>query len=104
MERRKFLGLLGTAAAGAVLAKPAQAAGNSHFEGYPHSSGVLFDATRCIGCRRCEAGCNQVNGLPAPPERRELEGERASARGQPAFAGGARQEDRTCRCRKPTTR
>jgi Fe-S-cluster-containing dehydrogenase component len=27
---------------------------------------VLFDATRCIGCRRCEAGCNQVNGLPAP--------------------------------------
>jgi Fe-S-cluster-containing dehydrogenase component len=28
----------------------------------------LFDATRCIGCRRCEAGCNQVNGLPAPPE------------------------------------
>ena len=29
---------------------------------------MLFDATRCIGCRRCEAGCNQVNGLPAPPE------------------------------------
>ena len=68
MERRKFLSLLGTAAAGAALAKPAQAAGVSHFEGYPNSSGVLFDATRCIGCRRCEAGCNQVNGLPAPPE------------------------------------
>ena len=68
MERRKFLSLLGTAAAGAALAKPAQAAGAAHFEGYPNSSGVLFDATRCIGCRRCEAGCNQVNGLPAPPE------------------------------------
>ena len=68
MERRKFLSLLGTAAAGAALAKPAQAAGVTHFEGYPNSCGVLFDATRCIGCRRCEAGCNQVNGLPAPPE------------------------------------
>jgi formate dehydrogenase iron-sulfur subunit len=68
MERRKFLSLLGTAAAGAALATPAQAAGPGHFEGYPNSSGVLFDATRCIGCRRCEAGCNQVNGLPAPPE------------------------------------
>jgi formate dehydrogenase iron-sulfur subunit len=68
MERRKFLSLLGSAAAGAALAKPAQAAGVTHFEGYPDSSGVLFDATRCIGCRRCEAGCNQVNGLPAPSE------------------------------------
>jgi formate dehydrogenase iron-sulfur subunit len=29
---------------------------------------VLFDATRCIGCRRCEAGCNKVNELPPPPE------------------------------------
>jgi formate dehydrogenase iron-sulfur subunit len=29
---------------------------------------VLFDATRCIGCRRCEAGCNEVNHLPPPPE------------------------------------
>jgi formate dehydrogenase iron-sulfur subunit len=68
MKRRKFLSLLGAAATGAALAKPAQAAGVTHFEGYPNSCGVLFDATRCIGCRRCEAGCNQVNGLPAPPE------------------------------------
>ncbi len=29
---------------------------------------MLFDATRCIGCRRCEAGCNKVNKLPPPPE------------------------------------
>ncbi|MCL6621657.1 MAG: 4Fe-4S dicluster domain-containing protein [Syntrophobacterales bacterium] len=65
MQRRHFLGLLGATAATAVLGKPAQA-GPKHFTGYPDSFGVLFDATRCIGCRRCEAGCNRVNGLPAP--------------------------------------
>jgi Fe-S-cluster-containing dehydrogenase component len=28
---------------------------------------MLTDITRCIGCRRCEAACNQANNLP-PPE------------------------------------
>jgi Fe-S-cluster-containing dehydrogenase component len=51
---------------GAALSKSALAAGTQHFTGHPGSFGVLFDATRCIGCRRCEAGCNQVNGLPRP--------------------------------------
>ncbi len=68
MLRRKFLGLLGAAGVGAALAKPAHAAGHQEFTGYPGSFGVLFDATRCIGCRRCEAGCNKVNELPPPPE------------------------------------
>jgi formate dehydrogenase iron-sulfur subunit len=68
MQRRTFLGLLGAGGLSAVLGKGAQAAGAKHFEGHPDSCGVLFDATRCIGCRRCEAGCNKVNNLPAPPE------------------------------------
>ena len=66
MLRRTFLGLLGAAGISTALGRTAQAAGTTHFEGYPGSYGVLFDATRCIGCRSCEAGCNQVNGLPAP--------------------------------------
>jgi formate dehydrogenase iron-sulfur subunit len=66
MQRRTFLGLLGAAGISAAVGQTAQAAGVKHFEGYPDSYGVLFDATRCIGCRSCEAGCNQVNGLPAP--------------------------------------
>jgi Fe-S-cluster-containing dehydrogenase component len=65
MVRRQFLGLLGATAATVALGKSAQA-GSKHFTGHPGSYGVLFDATRCIGCRRCEAGCNRVNGLPAP--------------------------------------
>jgi Fe-S-cluster-containing dehydrogenase component len=68
MKRRAFLSLLGAGGAACLLGQSAQAAGPKEFPGYPGSFGVLFDATRCIGCRRCEAGCNQVNGLPAPPE------------------------------------
>jgi len=66
MLRRKFLGLLGTAGAGLAVGTPAHAAGNKHFEGYPEGNGVLFDATRCIGCRKCEAACQKVNELPVP--------------------------------------
>jgi Fe-S-cluster-containing dehydrogenase component len=28
--------------------------------------GILFDSVLCIGCRKCEAGCNKVNELPQP--------------------------------------
>ena len=69
MKRRSFLALLGAAgAAGASSALPvseARAAGGS-FPGYPDSCGVLHDATLCIGCRRCEKACNEVNHLPKP--------------------------------------
>ncbi|MBM4289809.1 MAG: 4Fe-4S dicluster domain-containing protein [Deltaproteobacteria bacterium] len=68
MLRRTFLGLLGAASVGAVMGKTVQAAGLKHFQGHTGSNGVLFDATRCIGCRSCEAACNQVNGLPAPAQ------------------------------------
>jgi Fe-S-cluster-containing dehydrogenase component len=51
---------------GVTLGKPANAASNKQFSGYPGSRGVLFDSTRCIGCRKCEDGCNKVNELPAP--------------------------------------
>ena len=30
------------------------------------SKGVLVDLTRCIGCRSCEAACNDEQGLPLP--------------------------------------
>ncbi|WP_243357800.1 sulfate respiration complex iron-sulfur protein HmcB [Fundidesulfovibrio terrae] len=60
MKRRHFLGLAGAATATA-LAGQANAAGGHSFEGYPNSYGVLFDASRCIGCRQCEIGCNKIN-------------------------------------------
>jgi len=66
ISRRKFLGWLGAASLATTLGKSAEAASNKQFGGYPGSMGVLFDNTRCIGCRKCEDGCNKVNELPAP--------------------------------------
>ena len=67
ISRRKFLGWLGAAGLGTTVGhKTARAASNKTFNGYPQSNGVLFDNTRCIGCRKCEEGCNKVNELPEP--------------------------------------
>lgn len=66
ISRRKFLGWLGAAGAGTTLGRSAHAAGAAKFTGHPDALGVLFDVTRCIGCRKCEEACQKVNGLPAP--------------------------------------
>ena len=66
ISRRKFLGWMGAATlAGAGSRTKALAASNREFKGYPDSLAVLHDISRCIGCRKCEAACNQVNQLPA---------------------------------------
>ena len=57
---------MGVAGAAVMAGKKAQASTNKEFSGYPDSKGVLYDSVRCIGCRRCEEGCNKVNELPAP--------------------------------------
>ncbi len=68
ISRRRFLGWLGAAGLGTTISSSARAATSRHFTGHPGAIGVLFDSTRCIGCRKCEAACNQVNELP-PPDR-----------------------------------
>ena len=57
---------MGAAGLGTAFGTPAHAAANKHFKGYPDSLGILFDSVLCIGCRKCEAGCNKVNELPPP--------------------------------------
>lgn len=67
MHRRKFLSLLGGAGlATAMGTTKASAASNASFDGYPDAMGVLHDTTRCIGCRKCELACNEVNNMPQP--------------------------------------
>ena len=66
LSRRKFLGWIGAASMTAAVGRKASAATTHHFEGHPDSIGVLHDITLCIGCRRCEGACNEVNNLPAP--------------------------------------
>ncbi|MFW9603855.1 MAG: 4Fe-4S dicluster domain-containing protein [Trichlorobacter sp.] len=70
MERRDFLkGCLAcgmAVATSGISGKNVFAAGS--FEGYPDAMGVLVDLTRCVGCRSCEAACNNEQKLPAPDE------------------------------------
>lgn len=68
MSRRKFIASVAAGAAGAVAATAKGARSAPRLEGYPEGMGVLVDLTRCVGCRTCEAACNQANNLP-PPER-----------------------------------
>ncbi len=72
MNRRKFLGAvgvagLGVAGAGKVLAADDEVTGAvKQAKGLPDSYAVLFDVTRCIGCRQCEDACNYEQNLPEP--------------------------------------
>ncbi len=67
ITRRRFLTWMGAAAGSQVaVVDRSRAAGNRQFPGHPESFGVLHDVTRCIGCRRCEAACQEVNQLPQP--------------------------------------
>jgi formate dehydrogenase iron-sulfur subunit len=69
ISRRRFL--MHTAAAGgslllaSSLLNPLKVSAKS-LSGWPDRYGMLTDMIRCIGCRRCEDACNEINGLPAP--------------------------------------
>jgi len=66
ISRRNFFKILSVAgAATATAGSPARAwVSQAPSEAY----GCLVDLTRCIGCRKCEQACNEVNKLP-PPDR-----------------------------------
>jgi len=68
ISRRKFLtsmgAVIGAGTTGALT--KAYGAAKTDFKGYPESFGVLHDITRCIGCRKCEQACNEVNKLDKP--------------------------------------
>ena len=67
LNRRSFFKLAGVAGAGALAvgAKTAQA---WESKAPKDPFGCLVDLSRCVGCRKCEQGCNEVNKL-LPPER-----------------------------------
>lgn len=67
LSRRELLKLAGLGA-GALLSRPgtawASSGGNTD-----DAAAMLYDATRCIGCRACENACKEWNELPEEPER-----------------------------------
>jgi len=66
ISRRRFLAASLASGAVITLAPAKKALASATFEGYPDGMGVLVDLTRCVGCRSCEAACNQEQQLPAP--------------------------------------
>ena len=65
LDRRDFLKTLTAAGIGvAATATPSLASERKALS--PDTMGVLVDITQCIGCRKCEWACNQVNDLPLP--------------------------------------
>ena len=65
-SRRDFLKLAGSGMGGLVFSgvpAPVQAASETELPLEEHRA-LLYDATRCIGCRACENACQAYNGLP----------------------------------------
>lgn len=66
IDRRSFL--RGVASAGAVAASsalPVEARGSEGAAKAPDDAvGMLYDATKCIGCKTCVVACHEANGLP----------------------------------------
>jgi Fe-S-cluster-containing dehydrogenase component len=63
LSRRTFFKV--NAAGAAALAVPATASA-APAAANPHARGVLVDATRCVGCRACEAACSEANHNAEP--------------------------------------
>ena len=64
IDRRGFLKHLAGIGSAAVVGNTTKALAQEEFTGYPDRFGVLVDLTVCIGCRRCEWACKEVNKLP----------------------------------------
>lgn len=58
----KFIGVSGVAAS--ISTETAKAERETKAPADPY--GCLVDITRCVGCRKCEHACAEVNGLPEP--------------------------------------
>ncbi|MGM0416937.1 MAG: hydrogenase 2 operon protein HybA [Thermodesulfobacteriota bacterium] len=68
LNRRDFL-KLGAAGLTASVVKPESThAWESKAPPDTESFSCLTDITRCIGCRKCEKACNEINELPPPAQ------------------------------------
>lgn len=64
LSRRNFLKVLGIS--GTVLAFGKEATSSTTSDKAVNFRGMLYDSSRCIGCRGCEYDCADAHGLPLP--------------------------------------
>jgi formate dehydrogenase beta subunit len=62
MSRRELFGLTALGAAGALAGSPAIAAADA-LEAPRDAVAMLYDTTRCTGCKACMPACAEANGL-----------------------------------------
>ena len=62
LSRRDLL--KGAAAVGAATLVAGEASAREKVHPGPEAVGMLFDSTRCIGCRACQTACKVANKLP----------------------------------------
>jgi len=66
LDRRQFIKLAGMGLGGLLLSPQiARASGGVDAES---SVAMLYDSTKCIGCRACQNACKDWNGNPAEPD------------------------------------
>ena len=65
--RRNFLKALGLAGA-TLIAGKSFAKGSSEETSPIEFKAILYDSTRCIGCRACEKACAKAHNLPEPQD------------------------------------
>jgi Fe-S-cluster-containing dehydrogenase component len=65
LNRRSFFSLLGVTGVTLAVGKKTAAAPKSKNDA--EFNGILYDSTRCVGCRTCEYECAAAHGLPEPP-------------------------------------
>lgn len=63
VNRRGFLKLSGAGLSALFLQKSGQAMASGPAQS---DLAILYDASKCIGCRACERACKEHNDLPAP--------------------------------------
>lgn len=66
LDRRGFMKTLGIAGVSIAIGKELKA--NSNEENKIEFSAILYDSTRCAGCRACESACAESNNLPVPTD------------------------------------
>jgi Fe-S-cluster-containing dehydrogenase component len=64
ISRRDLLKGAAVAGAAAAVAAPGAAEARGPVAPRPDAVGMLFDATRCVGCRACQSACKRSNELP----------------------------------------
>lgn len=71
IDRRNFFKTVGIAGVTLAMGKSSEAASTETNK--VEFRGMLYDATRCVGCQDCEKACAKANNLPEPTDELQVD-------------------------------